>query len=94
MSRVPIKNKLGLTAKDFNISEEEFWKIDFWLTEQLKFKNREDALDYHVEESEEDLFNWIHDDSDEDPISIKQSPLPSEMKNVCQTDEGWYFWYI
>lgn len=90
---IKIMNKLGLTAKDYNVSENEFWKIDYWITYSLKFDYKEDALDFHREKTEEDLFNWIHAGENHSPIEIKKSPLPSEMSNVCETKDGWFFWY-
>jgi len=53
----------------------------------------EDPMDFHFEETEEALFNWIHRDSDETPMEIKNALMPSSMVNVLHVAEGWFFWF-
>ena len=82
-----------LTREDFeNVSERSFEEIKNYLD---RFKNLiNDTLDYHFEKTEESLFNWLHSDTEETPIEIKNALMPSSLVNVLHVKEGWFFWYI
>ena len=85
--------KKKLTREDFeNVSERSFEEIKNYLD---RFKNLiNDTLDYHFEKTEESLFNWLHSDTKETPIEIKNALMPSSLVNVLHVKEGWFFWYI
>lgn len=85
------ENKLGLTKEDFDVNEEEFGWILFYLDDK-DITTREDALDYHSEPSEEAMFNWLHEDT-ENPIDIKNAPMPSELRQCAEINGTWYYWY-
>lgn len=80
-----------LTAADFNVDEASFEWIMFYL-EDKGITTKEAALDYHVEPSEEAMFNWIHD-GDETPWKIRSAELPSESEQCAEINGYWYFWY-
>lgn len=81
-----------LTRRDFgNISEQSFEEIKNYLEQ---FKLPIDPLDYHFEETEEALFNWLHSNTDETPMEIKDSLMPRSLINVLHITEGWIFWYM
>lgn len=73
------------------------WLCDAWAyTEDTVLSSEEIELvrDYHYELSEQDMFNWIHDDKDEPASSIHSSPCVAEMDNVLVLDDGdCFFWY-
>ena len=82
-----------ITREDFgNISEVSFKEIKEYLK---RYKNNiEDVTDCHFEKTEEALFNWLHTDTDETPIEIKNAPMPRNLVNVLHVTEGWFFWYV
>ena len=83
----------NLTRENFgNVSERSFEEIKYYLD---RFKNLiEDVLDFHFEETEEALFNWLHSDTEETPMEIKNALMPSSLINVLHVKEGWFFWYV
>lgn len=84
---------MSITKKDFlNVSEDSFNEIKNYIhtLERLII----DPMDYHFEETERGLFNWMHKDSGETPMEIKSSPLPRCMINVLHVKEGWFYWHI
>lgn len=83
----------NLTRKDFgNISEVSFKEIKDYL--KMHKNTIEDIRDFHFEKTEEALFNWLHTDTDETPMEIKNAPMPRSMVNVLHVIEGWFFWYV
>lgn len=46
------------------------------------------VMDYHIESSDEDMFNWIHSGGDESPYEIKNAPYVDEMSNVLVLEDG------
>ena len=82
-----------LARQDFrNVSEYSFKEIIGYLK---RFKSLiADPLDYHFEETEEALFNWLHSDTEETPMEIKNALMPSSLINVLHVKEGWFFWYV
>ena len=84
--------KKKITKENFRyVSDNSMEEIKKYLE---RFKNViDDVLDYHFEETEEDLFNWIHCDT-ETPMEIKNALMPSSLPNVLHVKEGWFFWYI
>lgn len=81
-----------LKREDFrNVNQNSFEEIKAY----LKKFNRliENVLDYHFEETEEELFNWIHSDT-KTPMEIKNALMPSSLINVLHVKEGWFFWYV
>ena len=56
---------------------------------------KETLEDYRIFDSEEELFNWIYDDTSScTPWEIKGAPLPRDMKNCFKIADRWFFWYI
>ena len=53
----------------------------------------DNPTDYHLEKTEEDLFNWIHFDKSQSAYQIRLAQLPRHMRNVLSVEEGWLFWY-
>ena len=54
----------------------------------------EKIKDYHVESSEENMFNWIHTGNNESPLDIKNAPYVEAMGNVLVLeDDTCIFWY-
>ena len=83
----------NLTRENFrNVSENSFREIKKYLE---RFERLiEKPLDYHFEETEEALFNWIHRDTNETPFEIKNALMPRSLVNVLHIKEGWFFWYV
>ena len=83
----------ALTKEDFrNVSENSFKEIMGYLE---RFKDFiEDPLDYHFEKTDTDLFNWLHEDTDETPMEIKNALMPNSIINALQVKEGWFYWYV
>lgn len=52
----------------------------------------DDPIDYHLEKTEEDLFNWLHSDKSLTAYQIRLAQLPRNMRNVLPVEEGWLFW--
>ena len=79
-----------LKIADFpGVSEKGYQRImEYIISNQLPYEN---AIDCHIENSEEELFNWINEGLS--PIKIKKAPMPSEMTNVVEADGKWVFWY-
>lgn len=81
-----------ITRENFNISEsswDDFKKYFSKMKHLIK-----NVLDYHFEKTEEAMFNWIHSNTTETPIEIKNALMPHSMVNVLHVKEGWFFWYI
>lgn len=46
------------------------------------------VMDYHIEPSDEDMFNWVHSGGDESPFEIKNASYVEEMGNVLILEDG------
>lgn len=79
-----------IAEKIYEDEKLEFEDIDT-IREFLTKSNIEELSEYHIEFSEEDLFDWLHDRS-ESPSEIRKAPLPSEMSNVLEVRGRWIYW--
>ena len=62
--------------------------------EEITEQEIESICDRHYERSEEDMFDWIHEDSDESPSDIHNASWVDNLDNVLILEDGsCYFWY-
>lgn len=62
--------------------------------EEVTEKQIESICDRHYESSEEDMFDWIHEDGDETPSEIHNASWVDKLDNVLVLKDGsCYFWY-
>ena len=83
-------------------SEDDAVEVIAWLEEALGISEDEEVTekeidiicDSHYEPSEEDMFDWIHSDSDETPSEIHSASWVDVLDNVLVLEDGsCYFWY-
>lgn len=83
-------------------SEDDTVEVIAWLEEALGISEDEEVTkkeieiicDIHYEPSEEDMFDWIHDDGDETPSEIHNASWVDQLDNVLILEDGsCYFWY-
>lgn len=83
-------------------SEDDAVDVIAWLEEALGISEDEEVTegeiesicDSHYEPSEEDMFDWLHEDSYELPSVIRNAPWVDELDNVLVLEDGsCYFWY-
>jgi hypothetical protein len=74
-----------------------------WLSEALEINENDDVTnriikhihDCHYEQSENDMFDWLHNNNDyESPSTIHNAPWVTELDNVLVLEDGsCYYWY-
>lgn len=83
-------------------SEKDVTQVITWLEEAMGILEDEEITDTevnnicdrHYEPSEEQMFDWIHEDGDESPSYIHNASWTSELDNVLVLKNGGcYFWY-
>ena len=84
------------------VNEDDAVDVIAWLEEAMGISEDEEVTedeiesicDRHYEPSEEDMFNWIHDDGDETTSEIHNASWVDKLDNVLVLEDGsCYFWY-
>lgn len=84
------------------VNSEDSQEVIEWLEQAMEIDAGDEITnseveficDRHWEPTEEDMFDWIHDE-DENPSEIHSASWVTELDNVLVLEDGsCYFWYL
>lgn len=85
-----LKKEVSKTFISFS-KEDVLIIVDFLIHQGINNMNKNTIQvisNYHIEPSEEDMFNWLHDGGDESPYEIKIAPYVDELGNILILKDG------